>query len=149
MNGVSGHHFAHRRGLRQGNPLSPFLFILAIEPLHHLLAKAVEQKFLQQIPGRELKLRVSLYADDAVVFTNPTRQEVDSLLGILRQFRRATGLCINTEKSTGSPVSCNDIDLAHVLHNFGGSIAPFPIKYLGLPLITGRLSARASAVHHR
>mgnify|MGYP002413883352 CR=1 FL=1 len=86
MNGVPGRHFAHRRGLRQGNPISPFLFILAIDPLHHLLTEAVEQHLLQQIPGRELRLRVSLYADDAVVFINPIRQEVDSLLNILHAF---------------------------------------------------------------
>ena len=80
LNGIPGKRIQHRRGLRQGDPLSPFLFILAIDPLHHLLQAVVEQHTIAPLPGRDLKLRISLYADDAFIFTNPVKQEIDALM---------------------------------------------------------------------
>ena len=84
-------------------------------------------------------LRVSLYADDAVIFINPRGEEVNSLPQIFTDFGKATGLCINPAKSTVSLIRCENINVEEVLQGFAGSIAPFPIKYLGLPVSTGRL----------
>uniref|UniRef100_A0A453KWU0 Reverse transcriptase domain-containing protein n=1 Tax=Aegilops tauschii subsp. strangulata TaxID=200361 RepID=A0A453KWU0_AEGTS len=65
----------HRRGLRQGDPLSPLLFILAIDVLHRLITKAAEDGILAPLLGRELKLRTSMYPDDVVIYTNPDQEE--------------------------------------------------------------------------
>lgn len=106
LNGTAGHKFQHRKGLRQGDPLSPLLFILAIDPLHRLLAAATEQGVLAPLPGRGVSMRVSLYADDAVIFANPIKEEVETLLVILKQFGEATGLSLNQQKSTVAPIRC-------------------------------------------
>uniref|UniRef100_A0A453CKI6 Reverse transcriptase domain-containing protein n=1 Tax=Aegilops tauschii subsp. strangulata TaxID=200361 RepID=A0A453CKI6_AEGTS len=66
-----GRKIVHRQGLRQGDPLSPLLFIIAIDPLHRLQQRASDLQMIQPLPGRDIKLRVSLYADDAVIFANP------------------------------------------------------------------------------
>uniref|UniRef100_A0A453I1H1 Reverse transcriptase domain-containing protein n=1 Tax=Aegilops tauschii subsp. strangulata TaxID=200361 RepID=A0A453I1H1_AEGTS len=58
---------------------------------------------------------------------------------ILQSFDDASGLRINLAKSTATPIHCNDIDLELVLQAFGGPIAHFPIRYLGLPITMGRL----------
>ncbi|MCS4558820.1 reverse transcriptase domain-containing protein, partial [Shewanella sp. C32] len=91
-----------------GDPLSPFIFILAIDTLHHLLQVAAEQHIIAPLPGRELKLRISLYADDIVIFTNPVREEIDALMKNMHDFGEASGLHINPSKSTALPIRCEN-----------------------------------------
>jgi hypothetical protein len=131
--------FGHRRGLRQGDPLSPLLFIIAIDSLHRILQRATDIGVLSPLPLREAKLRASLYADDAIVFMNPIKDELQSLLRILKAFGEATGLRINIDKCSISSIRCDDIDLDEVLAPFNGERVQLPIKYLGLPLFLGRL----------
>ena len=59
-------------------------------------------------------MRMSLYADDTVIFINPVRGETDTLLGLLQHFGDATGLQVNLSKSSAIPIRCSDIDLAAV-----------------------------------
>ena len=73
LNGILGQHIAHGRGLRQGDPLSPLLFILAINPLQHLLSLATEAGVLTRVARNRARLRVSLYADNAVIFLQPVK----------------------------------------------------------------------------
>jgi len=83
LNGVQGEKIKHARGLRQGDPLSPYLFILAIDALQRILDVATEDGVLSPLRGRFAKLRLSLYADDAVIFLNPVQSEVCALFKIL------------------------------------------------------------------
>lgn len=76
LNGARGRWYKHFRGLRQGDPLSPMLFILAMEPLQRLLQLATDDGMLSPINHRAAVLRVSLYADDAAVFVNPKKRRL-------------------------------------------------------------------------
>jgi hypothetical protein len=49
VNGIPGERIVHRRGLRQGDPLSPMLFILVMDVLSHMVAKAAELELLQPL----------------------------------------------------------------------------------------------------
>jgi hypothetical protein len=89
--------------------------------------------------GRNARLRLSLYADDAVIFINPIREEVTALFEILEQFGATTGLKLNIGKCTVAPIKCAEINLDHVLEGYRGNKTNFPITYLGLPLSLGRL----------
>jgi hypothetical protein len=73
----SGH--SAQTGLRQGDPLSPLLLILAIDPLNRLLQVAIERGFLMKFNGRAARFRVFMYADDAVIFLKPTITDVCNL----------------------------------------------------------------------
>lgn len=136
---ISGLQFWHRRGLRQGDPLSPLLFVLAIGPLYRLLSTATECGMLAPLPGRGTSMRISFYADDAIIFANPIKEEVDTLLNLLQGFGDATRLHLNQAKSTVAAIRCEQLPLSDVLQGFGGRTVEFPITYLGLPISTTRL----------
>ena len=118
LNGVPGPFFHHERGLRQGDPLSPYLFILAIDTLHRLFVLATEEGELTELRGRHASIRLSLYGDDAALFLNPRKEEVDTTLKILEHFGEATGLKVNLTKSLVAAIRCTELDLQSILSNF-------------------------------
>jgi hypothetical protein len=84
-------------------------------------------------------MRTSLYADDAVIFMAPIKEDIDALSRILHGFGQVTGLIANVQKSSVVPIRCSEIDLDSILHGFPALRASFPIRYLGLPLSVHRL----------
>lgn len=118
LNGVPGNPIPHRRRLRQGDPLPPLLFVLAIDPLQQILDVATAKGDLQKLRGRGPYLRTSLYADDAPIFLAPSKKDVDMLTSILQRFGGVTGLVTNVEKSLVAPIRCLGIDLDDVLSTF-------------------------------
>lgn len=69
LNGQPGESIQHRRGLRQGDPLLPMLFIIVMDVLTALVAKAEQENLLKPLTPRAIVHRVSIYADDVVLFT--------------------------------------------------------------------------------
>ena len=86
LNGVPGTALLHCQGLWQGGPHVRLLSILLIDPLHYLLQLATDSGMIQPLSGQELKLHVSLYADDAVLFANLVQEEIDNLMIIIQDF---------------------------------------------------------------
>lgn len=134
LNGKAGDSFLHGRGLRQGDPLSPMLFILAIDPLQRLLAKAQEEGLLQPLQRRTSRFNVALYTDDAVVFTRPDKQELQTVQAILHNFGLSTGMVTNLSKSEIYAIRCEDLDLQDIISPFPAQLKAFQCTYLGLPL---------------
>ncbi|WVZ55170.1 hypothetical protein U9M48_005869 [Paspalum notatum var. saurae] len=128
LNGVRGNSFQHGRGLRQGDPLSPLLFILAIDPLQKMFNFASQQGILSPIGHRAARLRVSLYADDAAL------DEVQAAQQILAVFSEASGLTTNINKCAVYPICCESVSLDDIMQPFPCQIKSFPCTYIGLPL---------------
>ena len=134
LNGTPGDYIQHRRGLRQGDPLSPLLFILVMDVLNSLIKYATMKEMLQPLAIQQTRHRVSFYADDAVVFLRPHRSDLSVIRHILDLFGHASGLRTNLAKSSVSPIHCSDEELALTAAVLSSSIKEFPCTYLGLPL---------------
>ena len=138
LNGSAGPKLMHARGLRQGDPLSPYLFILAMDVLSRIFDIATEEGHLTPLKGRQARLRLSLYADDVMIFTNPVKEDIACIMRTMKAFGEATGLNINMAKSSVATVRCADLDMDEILGDLVGNRVSFPIQYLGLPLTIGR-----------
>jgi len=88
INGNPEGFFQSQRGLRQGDPMSPFLFILAMEGLNSMIRKASENGWLQGFSananrGDAMEISHLLYADDSLVFCGAEVNHIRHLRGHL------------------------------------------------------------------
>uniref|UniRef100_A0A453JY21 Reverse transcriptase domain-containing protein n=1 Tax=Aegilops tauschii subsp. strangulata TaxID=200361 RepID=A0A453JY21_AEGTS len=72
LNGIPGPPIWHQGGLRQGNPLSPQLFVLAVDTLSQLMRRAHDNGILQKLHPRRPIPAISLYADNVMLFCHAT-----------------------------------------------------------------------------
>jgi hypothetical protein len=138
VNGTSHGFFPSSRGLRQGDPLSPLLFIIIMEALSRMLERAVERGLLSgfmvgKSNGIELMISQLLFADDTLIFCGADLTQLRHLRGVFIWFQAISGLKINLSKSELVPVGQvpNVNELAGVL---GCKVSALPLNYLGLPL---------------
>ena len=110
INGFPSKPFRMERGLRQGDPLSPFLFVLVAKILNKLLFKALNLGFIESIKGGREGLDLShlQFADDTILFCLAKTEVLLNYRRILACFGVKFGLKINYEKSVLIPIHCED-----------------------------------------
>jgi len=106
VNGHLGQRICHAKGLRQGDPLSPLLFVLVMEVLNAMIHEADLRGLLSPLPGDHFGHRMSLYADNLVLFLIPKQEDFSYIRAILDLFVGASGLLTNVEKCLISPIRC-------------------------------------------
>ena len=101
LNGVPGNHFHCRHGVRQGDPLSPLLFVLATDLLQCIINKGYRNSLFElPIPSYELdQYPIIQYADDTLLVIKASQKELFTLKGLLESFAQSTGLRVNYNKS--------------------------------------------------
>ncbi|KAM0911461.1 hypothetical protein ACQ4PT_013476 [Festuca glaucescens] len=95
VNGCEGPAFLHGRGLWQGDPPVPLLFVLVMDVLVAMFRSAERAGVLVDLSADGLKHRVSLYADDIVVFARPDKRELLAARAVLACFGAASSLVVN------------------------------------------------------
>ena len=138
INGPPAGFFGSSRDLRQGDPLSPLLFLMVMEVLSRLLRRTEEGDFLrgfQASPNARGGLHIShlLFADDTILFCDASREQLLYIRMVLIFFEAITGLRVNVGKSEIVPVGevGNLGTLARILCCKVGRL---PMSYLGMPL---------------
>ncbi|XP_055960697.1 uncharacterized protein LOC126668753 [Mercurialis annua] len=101
---INGHiqgYFHPSRGLRQGDPLSPLLFVICAQGLSHMIDQAVNSGFLSGIKLQRNGPVIShlLFADDSIIFSQADMQSVIRIQPLLHKYALASGQVINMDKS--------------------------------------------------
>lgn len=101
VNGSPSKEFSPRRGLRQGDPLALYLFLLVSEALHVLLDLALEKKLFEGVTFRDNRKAIShlQYADDTILFIKVDTSSIMGVKKVLLLFQTMSGLSINFGKS--------------------------------------------------
>eukprot|EP00253_Pinus_taeda_P007377 PITA_07377 len=136
VNGAPSAPFTPSRGIRQGDPLSPFLFVILMEGLSRIIAKRKAEGSIKGLqPIRSLPATThQQFVDDTMLHGTPTVKEAVAYRGILDLFSQASGMEINFSKSTIFFFNTHPVVQAHLSQLLGFRIGSLPLKYLGVPL---------------
>ncbi|XP_019229314.1 PREDICTED: uncharacterized protein LOC109210372 [Nicotiana attenuata] len=142
INGELTKPFDAAKGLRQGDPISPFLFAIAIEYLSRLLKglKHVQEYKFHPRCGK-LNITHLSFADDLLMFARGDSKSVTNLHTCFMKFSATSGLLANPNKSAIYFGGVDQNTRQEILQNTGYSFGELPFKYLGIPLDTKKLSA--------
>ena len=102
INGRQWGHLIPSRGLRQGDPLSPYLFLIAVEGLLSLIKDSAKKGKLQGYAAARNGPKVTnlFFADDCLIFCRAQNSDCRELMSILRTYGKASGQEINVGKSS-------------------------------------------------
>ncbi|KAJ0876108.1 putative RNA-directed DNA polymerase [Helianthus annuus] len=134
VNGSPTMEFECSRGLRQGDPLSPFLFLIAMEALSGIMKKASGDGLFRGVRCNNSGMVLShfLYADDVVFLGEWSESNAKNLRRILRCFYLSSGLQVNFSKSRLYGIGISDVELMGLANTLRCREGSFPFKYLGL-----------------
>ncbi|GJU23302.1 RNA-directed DNA polymerase, eukaryota, reverse transcriptase zinc-binding domain protein [Tanacetum coccineum] len=132
VNGSPTEEFQFHKGLKQGDPLSPFLFILVMETLHISFQRIVDAGMFKGIMlSPSLQLSHLFYADDVIFMGQWNESNLDTIVQVLECFHRASGLRLNMSKSKLMGIYVDADKVAQAARKIGCVTLKTPFTYLG------------------
>lgn len=129
------------RGIRQGDPLSPYLFLIVAEGLSSLLTKAEMDTRISGVPISVGGQRIThlFFADDSLLFCKANVEEWDNLSLVLQLYDKASGQQLNAAKTSIFFSKNTGTEFRDFIRTSGGiQITASFDKYLDLPAMVGR-----------
>ncbi|GLT55618.1 hypothetical protein SLA2020_287230 [Shorea laevis] len=146
VNGSLSNEFLPSRGIRQGDPISPYIFILCMEYLSLLIEKECQQGSWTPIKASRRGPLFShiLFADDILLFSKATNLSTNAIKNTLELFCSTSSLSINLQKSKilFSP-NVNHLVQDRICSTLGIQVTSYIGKYLGIPLFSKRPTKKA------
>ena len=140
INGVSKGLITPQRGLRQGCPLSPYLFIMCAEVFSSLLLQAEKQNLIQGLRfGSSTTISHLLFADDSLIFMRTAVADCQHLKTIFDCYTRASGQLFNLDKSSmffSGNTKVEEVEAIKGIFNL--NVVSRHERYLRLPFMVGR-----------
>jgi hypothetical protein len=136
LNGTSGKEFKCKRGVRQGDLLSPLLFAIVA----YLIQCAINHEYAMgnlhpPFPqDSNIPFPVVQYVDDTILVMQANEEQLILLKEILHKVTLSSGLIVNYHKSCLVPINISQEQAGSLASTFGCSVGTFPSTYLGLPL---------------
>jgi len=136
VNGAPCKPFRMRRGLRQGDPLSPYLFVLMTEVVNKVLSKAAAAGLFQgvKVGSRVLPLTHLQFADDTLIFCEPRLEFLKNMQNVLYSYQSFSGLTVNYAKSGLIVLGKKEEWAERAANLLRCNLVQLPITYLGVPL---------------
>jgi hypothetical protein len=141
LNGGFSESFLPSHGLRQGDPISPYLFLFCVEGFSALFKEAQRKNELRGVRFGAGGPHVThlLFADDSIIFLEATRSSLQALRGVLQDYEVSSGQKVNLGKSSVYFGPGCDEELKNSLKsNIGISSEALSERYLGLPTVVGK-----------
>ena len=129
VNGQTTGWFPVKRGCRQGDPVSPYIFVLCVEILAIMIR---EDKDIKGIQLKDTEHRITQFADDTQLMNQGDKQSFEKSMGLLEKFSKLSGLFLNQDKTQvvwlGSKKNCRTKYMEHLNMVWN----PLEFKILGI-----------------
>jgi hypothetical protein len=124
--------------VRQGDPLSPLLFVMTADLLQSIINKAYNMNLLKHPLSNDYDQDYPIlqYADDTLIILPCDACQLFTLKCLLQSFSDSIGLKMNFQKSFLVPINTYAEKALHLANTIGCSVGSMPFTYLGLPLGT-------------
>jgi hypothetical protein len=136
VNNDIGHFFQTKKGLRQGDPMSPLLFNIVGDMLSILINRAKAHGQVSGVVPHLIDggLSILKYADDIVLFLENDFEKARNMKLLLTAFEQVSGLKINFHKSELICFGDAQDSLDQYMEIFGYKQGDLPLRYLGIPI---------------
>ncbi|GJR50539.1 RNA-directed DNA polymerase, eukaryota, reverse transcriptase zinc-binding domain protein [Tanacetum coccineum] len=144
INGERHGFFKGGRGLRQGDPMSPYLFTRVMEVFSLTLHKKIseEPNFKYHFGCKSLKITHLSFADDLLVFSPRDVKSIKVIKSALESFSEVSGLYPNLGKSTIFYGSMKSREIEEILQILPFKRWKLPVRYLGVPLVSKKIGVK-------
>lgn len=141
INGSTKGFFHGKQGLRQGDPMSPLLFVICMEYLSRLLQYASYQQGYQfHYRCKGVRLNHLVFADDLILFSRGDEFSIMQNMRALATFAKVSGLAANSGKSALYVCNVPDEIKSSILDKTGFMEDKLPFRYLGVKISAKKLS---------